>query len=155
MDARTRDIERAWLQHDPSRGKIPSESWRALRIFKRSIAPLATRVGLASDDRKRIKQLMFDYSRKGDVGRVRTFAKLRHHFHPALVERLQKGVLWSWLDPRGAMLIDPKDEGETQDAILVRCGLAWVVRKRELVAYEAFTLEAPDHYHALHAKLVG
>jgi hypothetical protein len=61
------------------------------------------------------------------------------------VERLQKGILWSWLDPRGAMLIDPKDEGETQDAILVRCGLAWVVRKRDLVAYEAFTLEAPDH----------
>jgi hypothetical protein len=34
---------------------------------------------------------------------------------------------------------------ETQDAILVRYGLAWVIKKRELVAYEAFTLEAPDH----------
>jgi hypothetical protein len=108
------------------------------------IAPLAVRVGLAADDRKRIRDLMLDYSRKGDVGRVRTFSKLRHHLHPATVERLQKGILWSWLDPRGAMLIDPKDEGETQDAILVRYGLAWVVKKRDLVAYEAFTLEAPD-----------
>jgi hypothetical protein len=72
MDARTRDIERAWLQHDPSRGKIPSESWRALRNFKRSLAPQAARVGAASDDGKRIKALMFDYSRKGDVGAQRT-----------------------------------------------------------------------------------
>jgi hypothetical protein len=145
MDARTRDIERAWAIHEPARLKIPSEAWRALRIFKRSIVPLAARVGLASDDLKRIRALMHDYSRKGDVGRQRTFAKLRHHFYPATVERLQNGILWSWLDPRGAMLLDPRDEGESQDAILVRYGLAWVVRKRDLVAYEAFTLEAPDH----------
>jgi hypothetical protein len=116
-----------------------------LRIFKRSIAPLAARVGLAADDGKRIRTLMMDYSRKGDVGAQRTFAKLRHHFYPATVERLQKGILWSWLDPRGAMLADPTEPGETQDAILVRYGLAWVVRKREVVGYEEFTLEAPDH----------
>jgi hypothetical protein len=142
MDARTREreVERAWLQHDPARGKIPSDAWRALRIFKRSIVPQAARVSAASDDLKRIRALMYDYSRKGDVGRVRTFAKLRHHFHPATVERLQKGILWSWLEPRGAMLLDAKDEGEAQDAILVRYGLAWVVKKRDLVAYEAFTL---------------
>jgi hypothetical protein len=147
MDARTRDreVERARLQHDSARSKIPNEAWRALRIFKRSLIPLAARVGVASDDRKRIKALMYDHSRKGDVGRVRTFARIKHHFHPACVERLQKGILWSWLEPRGAMLIDPKDEGESQDAILVRYGLAWVVKKRELVGYEAFTLEAPDH----------
>jgi hypothetical protein len=147
MDARTREreVEKAWIQHDPARGKITNEAWRALRQFKRSIAPQAARVGLASDDRKRIRELMYDYSRKGDVGAQRTFAKLRHHFHPATVERLQKGILWSWLDPRGAMLADAKDVGETQDAILVRYGLAWVVKKRHLAAYEAFTLEAPDH----------
>jgi hypothetical protein len=147
MDARAceREIERAWLQHDPARAKITNEAWRALRQFKRTIAPLAARVTAAADDGKRIKALMYDYSRKGDVGAQRTFSKLKRHFHPALVERLQKGILWSWLDPRGAMLADAKDEGESQDAILVRYGLAWVVRKRELTAYEAFTLEAPDH----------
>jgi hypothetical protein len=53
--------------------------------------------------------------------------------------------MWSWLAPRGCMLIDPKTEGEAQDAILVRYGFAWIERKRELNGYEAFSIECPDH----------
>jgi hypothetical protein len=43
------------------------------------------------------------------------------------------------------MLIDPKNEGEAQDAIIVRYGFAWIERKRELNGYEAFSIEVPDH----------
>jgi hypothetical protein len=53
--------------------------------------------------------------------------------------------MWSWLVPRGCMLLDPKNEGEAQDAILIRYGVAWIERKRELNGYEAFSLEVPDH----------
>jgi hypothetical protein len=109
------------------------------------MAPAAARLSTAGDDRKRIAALMRDYSHKGDVGRVRTFAKLRHHFQPAIVEPLKAGILWSWLEPRSAVLADPEDPGEEQNAILVRYGVAWVVRKRELLGYTAFSLEIPDH----------
>jgi hypothetical protein len=53
--------------------------------------------------------------------------------------------MWSWLMPRGCMLIDPATYGEAQDAILVRYGFAWIERKRELNGYEAFSIEVPDH----------
>jgi hypothetical protein len=43
--------------------------------------------------------------------------------------------MWSWLAPRGCMLIDPKSEGEAQDAILVRYGFAWIERKLELTRH--------------------
>jgi hypothetical protein len=147
MDAKVRErqIERAWIKHDPSRAKIPQEAWRALRNFKKQIAPQAARVAVASAARDRIKGLMADYSRKGDVGRQRTFAKLKHHFYPATVERLKAGILWSWLEPRSAMLADPNDPGEEQNAILTRYGLVWVRRKREFLGYQAFSLEIPDH----------
>jgi hypothetical protein len=51
----------------------------------------------------------------------------------------------SWLAPRGCMLLNPENEGEAQDAILLRYGFCWVERKRELNGYEAFSLECPDH----------
>jgi hypothetical protein len=57
MDARVRErqIERAWIAHDPSRAKIPQDAWRALRNFKKQITPQAARVGLDSNARERIK----------------------------------------------------------------------------------------------------
>jgi hypothetical protein len=33
-----KEINRAWLLHDPSRSKIPPEIWRRLRAFKRQLA---------------------------------------------------------------------------------------------------------------------
>jgi hypothetical protein len=53
--------------------------------------------------------------------------------------------MWSWLAPRGCMLINPKDYGEAQDAIRCRYGFAWIERRLELNGYESFSLEVPDH----------
>jgi hypothetical protein len=116
-----------------------------VRTFKRTIAPLAARLDAAVTDRERIKGLLYDYACKGEVGRARALAKLRKHFPLATITFPHQGIMWSWLAPRGCMLIDPKSHGEAQDAILVRYGFAWIERKRELNGYEAFSIEVPDH----------
>jgi hypothetical protein len=147
MDARVREkqVERSWLQHDPTRGKIPPEAWRALRQFKRQLVPQVQRINKAGADRDIVAKLLRDYSLKAKLGKQRAFAKLIRHFHPAKVEKLHNGILWSFLDPRGALLTDPADPGEEQDAIISRYGLSWVSKKRQLVGYLAFSIEAPDH----------
>jgi hypothetical protein len=147
MDARVREsqIDRGWLAHEPDRAKVPREIWRDLRTFKRTIAPIADRLDTASTDRERIAGLLYDWTRKGDVGRARALAKLRKHFPLATITFPRQGIMWSWPAPRGCMLIDPKTYGEAQDAILVRYGFAWIERRMELNGYEAFSIEVPDH----------
>jgi hypothetical protein len=147
MDDRTRDrqIDKAWLQHAPEQGRIPREVWRNVRTFKRTIAPIADRLDAAVTDRDHLKTLLYDWTCKGEVGRARALAKLRKHLDLADTTFPRQGIMWSWLAPRGCMLIDPKTEGEAQDAILVRYGFAWIERRRELNGYEAFSIEVPDH----------
>jgi hypothetical protein len=106
------------------------------------VAPIADRLDVAVTDRERIKGLLYDYACKS---RARALAKLRKHLDLADITFPRGGIMWSWLAPRGCMLIDPKNEGEAQDAILVRYGFAWIERKREFNRYEAFSLEVPDH----------
>jgi hypothetical protein len=96
-------------------------------------------------DRGRIKGLLYDSTRKGEVGRARALAKLPKHFPLATITFPRQGIIWSWLVPRGCMLIDPQTYGEVQDAILIRYGFAWIERKLELYGYEAFSIEVPDH----------
>jgi hypothetical protein len=129
----------------PEQGRIPKDVWRKVRMFKRTIALIADRLDEAATERERIKGLLYDYACKGEVGRARALAKLRKHFNLATITFPRGGLMWSWLAPRGCMLIDPKDEGEAQDAIIVRYGFAWIERRRELNGYEAFSLEVPDH----------
>jgi hypothetical protein len=62
-----------------------------------------------------------------------------------VVERVHRAIVWQWLHSRGAVLADPEDPGESQNAVLARFGLAAVARKRDLTAFEAFSIEAPDH----------
>ena len=121
-----------------ARAGPPREVWRKVRTFKRTIAPIADRVDVAVTDRERIKGLLYDYACKGEVGRARALAKLRKHLEWTT-------ITFPLLAPRGYMLIDPKAEGEAQDAILVRYGFAWIERKRELNGYEASSIEVPDH----------
>jgi hypothetical protein len=147
MDAGVREsqIEQGWLEHEPDRARVPYDVWRKVRTFKRTIAPIADRLDAAVQDREHIKGLLYDFACKGDVGRARALAKLRKHLPLATITFPRQGIMWSWLAPRGCMLIDPKTEGEAQDAILVRYGFAWIERKRELSGYEAFSIEVLDH----------
>ena len=59
---RESQIERGWLAHEPERGRIPREVWRK-RTFKRTIAPIADRLDIASTDNDRLKVLLYDYVR--------------------------------------------------------------------------------------------
>jgi hypothetical protein len=121
------------------RGRIPREVLRKVRTFKRTIAPIADRLDAAVQYRDRLK-VLHDYACKGEVGRARALVKLRKHLEWADITFPRGGVMWSWLAPRGAMLLDPEGEGESQDCILVRYGFCWVERRRELNGYEAFSL---------------
>jgi hypothetical protein len=147
MDNRVREsqIDRSWLQHDPAQGRVPREIYRNLRTFKRTIKPIADRIEAASEEHERIGSLMYDYGLKGAIGKQRALKRLRQHFELATLTFPRPGYfMWSWLQPRGSMLLDPKDEGESQNALLVRYGVAWLEHKR-LAAYTAFSIEACDH----------
>jgi hypothetical protein len=76
MDARTREIERAWIAHQPERARIPPEAWRQLRIFKRSLVPQVARINKAGADRDFLHEVVKDYAFKATLGKQRAFAKL-------------------------------------------------------------------------------
>jgi hypothetical protein len=130
LDRREREIDKSWLAHDPSRARIPPKAWRALRNFKRIIGPQHWLAEMACAEHKTVQTLMLDYSRKSAVGSSRAYAKVVRHFEPAVVEKIKKGILWTWLQPRGCILADARDHGEAQDAILVRRALQkWLIRR--------------------------
>jgi hypothetical protein len=51
---------------------------------------------LPRNDRERIAGLLYDYVRKGDVGRARALAKLRKHLNLATITFSRQGIMWSF-----------------------------------------------------------
>jgi hypothetical protein len=56
-DRTEREIERAWLQHDPQRNAIPP-IWRRLRRFKRTLEPTSVKIRAELQDEVFLRQLV-------------------------------------------------------------------------------------------------
>jgi hypothetical protein len=83
------DADRAWLEHDPARGYIPTEIWRRLRSIKRGLEPTA----------RRIENML------GQEALIRTLI-------------VQREILEiTWLSPKGPIIEDAKN-GEQQNCLL-------------------------------------
>jgi hypothetical protein len=125
MDAKVRErqIERAWIKHDPARLKIPSESWRALRRYKSSIAADAARIMAASEATARLRALLIACFRKGTLARqkARAIQALREYISPAVLTASPDALLWAWPEPRGTIIISD-DPAKKQDCIVAAWG---------------------------------
>jgi hypothetical protein len=101
LDVRELEIDKAWQQHHPDRAKIPINVWRQPRFYKRGIATDAGRIAKACDDAKSIRELLDDFTRKGQVGRNRALQKIKHRLSPCRVEAVDKSaVIACWPEPR-------------------------------------------------------
>jgi hypothetical protein len=145
MDTRTREreIAAAWEQHDPTRARVPPEAWRAVRIYKRSIAADAERIhNICSDDT--LAPLLGDWSAKGKVGKARALNKLKILLAPAqLITVDDRTLIGNWLHPRGSLIISD-DPSDRQDCIVVSY-LHCHANRRTFTAYRACSIECPDH----------
>jgi hypothetical protein len=141
-----RDIERAWLRHQPERDRIPTEIWRKLRLFKKQFEPTSAKIKAALSDEAVLRSLVEQCCNRRGMARQRILADTRRRFPGAQVKIAHKDVLEiSWLAPSPAVIASPKDHGEAQDCTLVCYAVAYPTPPFGIRLCSAFSLEVPDH----------
>ncbi len=141
----SRQIEQSWRQHDPRQGRVPAETWRQLRVFKRSLEGPAAAIQRAFDNSAGLKKLVSDYVCKRGTGRARALARLKAKFAGA--EFITSGDCFEarWLEPHGPLLSEPREPGETQDSVLTHFALAGPAGRASSMLLHAWSIEVPDH----------
>jgi len=145
IPARTKEIDRAWLQHT-GRAGIPVEVWRQVRTFKGQLAAPAAVIRRALSDTATTKQLISDFARKGHVGKARALSRLKKAFPTALFRTDGDTVEFRWLEPYdGPIIADPHDPGEMQPCVGVFFAVGGPRTARSTAFMSVLALEAPDH----------
>jgi hypothetical protein len=148
------EIERAWEQHEPRRAVVASETVRALRAFKPSIAPTADKIAALLKDNNRLHRLVTSSVRRRGVARQRLIQSISRELPDAQVRIAQKEILEiTWLKPSTHTLADPQG-GEAQDCILVCFLLAWP-EERSISLWSQWSVEIPDHAAARFIQRAG
>jgi hypothetical protein len=146
FDSKDREVEAAWLAHEPERAAISNEIWRSLRAWKRELLPTA---GIIEGVLKReeLAQSLFEPCvRKRGVGRQRKLVDLRKMLPGANVKISFKDILEiSWLSPKQAILADPQHQGEQHDCTLVCFVAAFSPTPHSVTCHSAWAAEIPDH----------
>jgi hypothetical protein len=141
-----KQIEAAWLIHDPERATIPNEIWRQLRGWKRGLLATAAVIETLLKKEKLAQSIIEPAIKKRGVGRQRKLVDLRRMLPGANVRISHKDILEiSWLSPKQAILADPQHQGEQQDCVLVCYLIAWPPTPRTIQAHSAWALEVSDH----------
>jgi hypothetical protein len=125
LDRREREVDRAWIEHDPSRARIPSEAWRALRRYKAGIAADAARIMAASEATPRLRALLIAVFHKGTLAKqkVRAIERLRNYVAPAVLTVTDDAMIWAWPEPRGTIIIND-DPAKKKDCVVMHYGHA-------------------------------
>jgi hypothetical protein len=145
-DQTEREIERAWLQHDPARDRVPSDIWRQLRSIKREIEPTSLKIRATLQDEKLLHQLVGQCTRRRGMARQRLLKASRRSFPGAAIKLVHGDILEiSWLAPSPPVIADPKDHGEAQACTLVCYVVAWPSPFGGIRLCSAWTMECPDH----------
>jgi hypothetical protein len=140
-----KEVEAAWLIHEPERAAIPADVWRQLRAWKRGLLATAAVIETLLKKEK-LAQIIEPAIRKRGVGRQRKLVDLRKKLPGANIRISHKDILEiSWLSPKRAILADPQHHGETQDCTLVCFMIAWPPTPRTIQAHSAWALEVSDH----------
>jgi len=138
-----RQVARSWLEHDPTRAKIPLEVWRKLRSIK--LAPVADAIHDALTDVKTTKRLVADFVKKQGVGRQRALRRLQTRFAGALCVTVGSCAEFRWLEPHPPLIVDTRHPGEAQDCILAHFAIAGPDLNRSSMLLRAWTCETSDH----------
>jgi hypothetical protein len=145
-DQTEREIERAWLQHDPQRDRIPSAIGRRLRVLKKEFEPTSVKIKAALQDEVLLRQLVEDCCRRRGVARQNVLKAARRNFADATIRIGFMNVLEvTWLAPSRHVIADPKDHGQRQDCTLVCYIAAWSTPPFGIRLCSAWSLEIPDH----------
>ena len=151
-----REIERAWLQHDPQRNAIPPEIWRRLRAIKRTFEPSSQKIKAALGDEEMLNSLVKECCCRRGVARQRLLANIRRTFPGAEVRIAHRDVLEiSWLTPSPPVIADPKNHNERQDCILANYCVAWPTPPFGIRLASAWSLEVPNHAAARYLQWSG
>jgi hypothetical protein len=152
-----RDIERAWLRHDPSRDRIPSVFWRRLQAEKKTFDPTSLRVKAALADEAGLHRLVAQCCNRRGIARQRILADTRRSFPGARIKIAHRDVLEiSWLTASPAVIAAPKDFGEAQDCTLVCYCVAWPTPPFGGIRLcSAWSFEVPDHAGGRYLQRAG
>jgi hypothetical protein len=143
---KAKEVDAAWLIHEPERATVPNEIWRGLRAWKRGLLPTAAVIETLLKKETLAQSLIEPCIRKRGVGRQRKLVELRRLLPGANVRVSFKDILEvSWLSPKQAILADPQHRGEQQDCVLVCYLIAWPPSPRAIQAHSAWALEVSDH----------
>jgi hypothetical protein len=150
-----REIERAWLQHDPQRNAIPQEIWRRLRRFKRTLEPTSLKIKATLQDETKLRSLVEQCTRRRGMARVRILSDVRHTYPDAVVKVVNGNILEiSWLAPSPPVIADPKDRSQRQDCTLASFCMAWPTLSGIRLC-SAWSLEVPDHAGGRYLQRAG
>ena len=145
-DQIAREVDLAWLQHEPARAEIPAELWRKLRAFKRELLPTAGIIEAVLKKEKLARSLIEPCVKKRGIARQRKLTELRRLLPGANVKLSFKDILEvSWLSPKPAILANPEHHGEQQDCLLVCYLVAFQPTPHSVTCHSAWAAEIPDH----------
>jgi hypothetical protein len=145
-DQTEREIERAWLQHDPQRNAIPLDIWRRLRVLKKDLEPTSAKIKAALQDEALLRQMVNQCTRRRGMARVRILSNVRHTFPDAVVKVVDGNILEiGWLASSPPVIANPKAPGQRQQCTLVCYCVAWPSPPFGITLRSAWSLEVPDH----------
>jgi hypothetical protein len=152
-----REIDRAWLQHEPIRDRIPSVAWRQLRGLKKQFEPTAVKVTAALKDEEMLRLLVTQCCQRRGMARQRLLTSIRRTFPGAEVKVVHKDVLEiSWLAPSPPVIAAPRDHGERQNCTLCCYAVAWPQPPFKILQVRsAWSLEVPDHAAGRYLQRAG
>lgn len=122
---------------------IDAEARGAVRVFKAGLARAAARFNQNFDARGATRDAE-RLAHAGAVGGARALARLTARFGPP--DRiLDRHAIWSMLKPRDAVVVVPRDVGQTQNAVVVDYIVAGHTGNGAYLRTGLWTLEVPDH----------
>jgi hypothetical protein len=155
-DQTEREIERAWLQHDPQRNTIPQEIWRQLRRFKREFEPTSAKIKATLQDEALLRSLVEQCCRRRGIARARVLKDIRRTFSGAVVKIVDGEILEiSWIAPSPPVILDPKNPAEQQECLLCCYAVAWPTPPFGIRLRSAWSLEVPDHAAGRYLQRIG
>lgn len=150
-----REIELAWLRHEPERNRIPAAIRRRLRALKKEFEPTSMKIKVALNDEEMLSSLVRQCCMRRGVARQRLLADIRRTFPGAEVKVVHKNILEiSWLAPSPPVIASPRDHGEAQDCTLVCYFVAWP-SPIGITLRSAWSLEVPDHAAGRYLQWAG
>jgi hypothetical protein len=144
-----REVELAWLKHEPERNRIPETIRRRLRDFKASLETTAATIEQILKRETLARYFVEQLVRRHGLPRKHLLADTRRMLPDAMIRIVPKDIVdISWLSPRLPLIANPSHPGEMRNCILICHLVAFPVGPKAVKMRCAWSLEVPDHASA-------